>query len=270
MIYFVNMYPPALFECFRKFCDIRQNSNIEGSTLDLSMYDFFYPTTLLPLLGYLNENSLKALVNQNIYGYVSTILPELVTTPNKVKKKKSYALRYLVPENKSLRDSILDEIIELTGTAYGGMNAFDYLLSELTDNIYQHSNFNLAFLMAQKYEKLDFTEVCVFDDGISIPKSFEDHDFNFDEDYEALNMAINGKSTDEEFEGRGWGINTIVKMFTEAVNGEMLMVSRSGATFVSKNREPKNYSLEKDKYMDGTMVSLRVPKKLINAEEYLI
>lgn len=44
-----------------------------------------------------------------------------------------------------------------------------------------HSEFETAFIMAQHYPNMGFTDVCFYDDGISIPGRFEKSDVEFDE-----------------------------------------------------------------------------------------
>ncbi|MBM4241710.1 MAG: ATP-binding protein [Euryarchaeota archaeon] len=253
---------PELVNNFSKFCEIRANHN--GSEyLDLTHHKFFYPTTLLPTLGFIIENSLKVRVNPNVHGYVSIIL-----NPSKRRKKSYVPFRELTPDDKSARDQILQEILKLTDESYGGIEALDYLVYELTNNIYEHSEFERAFIMAQKYPKKNFIEICFFDNGISIPGNFLRHEIHYENDADAIDKAVNGISTKDEFRHRGWGINTIVNIFTKGANGEIFIASRNGAIYISSN-DPLLYKLG-DKYrIDGTLISLRIPRGYVNISSYL-
>lgn len=248
---------------FIKFCEIRANHN--GSEfLDLTNHRFFYPTTLLPTLGFMIENSLKAHVHPGAHSYISTIL-----NPSNRTDKTYVPCRMLTPEDTSDRDQILQQILGLTDGSYGGINALNYLLYELTNNIYEHSEFDKAFIMAQRYPKKGFTEICFFDNGISIPGNFAKYGLPCENDSDAIDKAVNGFSTkDDEFKHRGWGINTIVKIFTEGAQGEIFIASRKGAIYINQD-DPLLYKLG-DKYrIDGTLISLRIPKSSVDITSYL-
>jgi len=96
------------------------------------------------------ENSLKAHVHPGAHSYISTIL-----NPSNRTDKTYVPCRMLTPEDTSDRDQILQQILGLTDGSYGGINALNYLLYELTNNIYEHSEFDKAFIMAQRYPKKD-------------------------------------------------------------------------------------------------------------------
>jgi len=67
--------------------------------------------------------------------------------------KQTYLPVVGLPRREQDSQSILDRIYELGGDI-GGKDAFRYLVGELTDNIYQHSMFENALIMAQQYRKM--------------------------------------------------------------------------------------------------------------------
>jgi hypothetical protein len=255
---------PELVDSFSKFCEIRANHN-GSEILDLTKDVIRYPTTLLPTLDFMVENSLKAQLNLWVHSYVSTIL-----NPSKRKDKSYLSFRELTPIDRGFhRDQLLEEILKLTDKNYGGLEALNYLLYEVTNNIYEHSNFERAFIMAQRYVKKGFTEICFFDNGISIPGSFSLYGIHYESDSDAINKAVNGLSTKDELNHRGWGINTIVKIFTRGAKGEIFIASRKGAVYISRD-ESLLYHLG-DKYrIQGTLISLRIPKGSINISSYIL
>lgn len=257
--------PLSLFNCFSQYCSIK-SSHDSSSTLDLMNYEFFYPTTLLPIMGYMAEEKISAMMMPQVRGYMSAILPDLANKD--YVSSKSYALRQLTPDQPKLMHKTTDEIIDLADTSYGGKEAFFYLFNELINNIEEHSNSTRAFIMAQKYKKLGFTETCVFDNGITIPTCFENHGIEFSTDSEAIEKAMNGKSTKKDQKGRGWGINTNVQIFTEGLNGEIFIASRNGAVYLNKDKIER-YRSTGIYHLDGTLVSLRIPKGYINVTKYL-
>jgi len=94
------------------------------------------------------------------------------------------------------------------------------------------------------------------------------HEIHYENDADAIDKAVNGISTKDEFRHRGWGINTIVNIFTKGANGEIFIASRNGAIYISSN-DPLLYKLG-DKYrIDGTLISLRIPRGYVNISSYL-
>lgn len=118
-------------------------------------------------------------------------------------------------------------------------------------------------ILAQKYPKKGFIEICFLDDGVSIPQNFETHGYNFEYDSEAIIQAINGRSTKVQCFGgpeRGYGLNNILNIFVEGGKGELLVVSRKGVFY--KSQDAKIYELGKE--FQGTLVSLRIHKGKLN------
>ncbi|MDI6723770.1 MAG: hypothetical protein QMD61_03920 [Methanobacterium sp.] len=214
------------------------------------------------------EKKINAIVSPQVHGYVSAILPDFLANKSYVPSKTYVPLRQLTPNQPEIMHKTTDEIIDLADTSYGGEGAFFYLFTELINNIEDHSNSTKAFIMAQKYKKLDFTEACVFDNGITIPKCFENHDINFSTDSEAIEKAMNGKSTKKDQNGRGWGINTNVQIFTEGLDGEIFIASRDGAVYINKDKIER-YRSSGIYHLDGTLVSLRIPRGSIDVTKYL-
>ncbi|MDO8648022.1 MAG: ATP-binding protein [Candidatus Diapherotrites archaeon] len=241
------------------FCNFK-NSSIETKVLNLQTVSWLYPTTLLPLGVFIKENSKKIKyvppANQNAANYISLVIGEF-----KVENGlKTYIPIIGLPPKVAEKDSekFLEQIFKLhnNGKEYGGENAFKYLINELVDNIYQHSEFKNAFVMAQKYEKKGFVEICFFDDGITIPGSFAKKGMVF-EDAESIIQAINGLST--KGKERGFGLGSNLKLFTKGLSGELLIVSGNGAAYFKGNEPTKLYKLRDNYRLQGTLISVRIP-----------
>ncbi len=182
--------------------------------LDLSKEGFFYPTTLLPL-GIRAKQSGKVVIlpkNADVANYVSIIiaprLPGLLYS-------KSYMPIISFPKEPSKFDPIFTAVVEICekGRDLGGGNAFRYFLGELSQNVYDHANFEHAYLMVQRYSKRGFVEIVIVDDGITVPGSYEKNGVTGQEDNELLWRALNGDSTKTGLE-RGFGLGTSVKLLT--------------------------------------------------------
>ena len=149
----------------------------------------------------------------------------------------------------------------------GGLNAFSYFIGELIDNIYEHSKFSTAYIMAQKYKKLKFIEICIIDNGISIPGSYEDKNLKLT-DVKALEEALKGLSTKSD--ERGYGLRTSLRLLTEGLSANCLIISR-GAGLIKDKNDTFIYELEELNSFSGTLISIRIPYiiKEVNIYDYI-
>ncbi|MBI3033248.1 sensor histidine kinase [Candidatus Woesearchaeota archaeon] len=247
---------PDLVNNYLTFCNYRERAT-STKVIDLSSCSWLFPTTLLLLGDFIKKNqTMKYLppYNHNVANYVG-----LVRGVIKIEEleNKSYVPCVQLPNKREKVIDILEFIFKLhkNGKEYGGENVFKYLVSELVDNIYQHSEFHNALVMAQRYDKKGFVEICFFDDGITIPGSFQKAGLIFN-DHEAIVRAVNGLSTKSK--DRGYGLSTNLDIFTKGMNGEVLIVSRAGALYIGKNLE-KLYILKQIYTLEGTLISIRIP-----------
>ncbi len=248
---------PELMNCYLLFCNYR-DAALKSNILDLQWCRWMYPTTLLPLGVFIKKHktTIEYLPphDQNVSNYIDLVTGTI--TFEEVDNK-SYIPFVFLPTDRKKSVSILERIFKLhnNGKEYGGENAFKYLISELVDNIYEHSKFTNAIVMAQRYEKKKCVEICFYDDGVSIPGSFESKSMLF-EDHEAIVKAINGLSTKSK--ERGYGLSSNIRIFTEGLLGEIFIASRNGAIYIAKNRQ-KVYKLSDKHTLEGTLVSIKIP-----------
>jgi len=162
-----------------------------------------------------------------------------------------------LPKNQELCGDLLTKMYSLNkqGKDFGGESPFKYAVNEIVDNIYQHSSFENAYLMAQKYIRKGFVEICFFDDGISIPGNYLKYGFKL-KDHEALVEAINGLST--KGKERGFGLSSTIKLFTKGLGGEVLLLSGAGAVYMSSTTN-LIYKVDQVHVLKGTLVSIRCP-----------
>jgi hypothetical protein len=148
--------------------------------------------------------------------------------------------------------------------------AYKYVIAELIDNIYEHSGFQLASVMAQRYGRKGFVELCFFDDGITIPGNFERSGKKYRKEVHsnAIYEAMRGVSTKPDV-GRGYGLSSNVELFRD-VGGEWLIVSGYGAIYLVR-AQVIPYRLSSTNMLRGTLISLRVEDrtKSLNVFEHL-
>ena len=259
------MHPETLQE-YIKYCTIRDNA-LNSNTIDLSQYYWFYPSCLLPLANFLkdNINSMDYIPpTYSVANYIDTIINCSYLSDS------TYMPILNLPKKQSELSDLTQKLEEFhnKGIDYGGRNAFNYLITELMNNIYDHSKFNNASVMAQRYEKKQFFEISIYDDGMSIPTCFEEHNFSFSHDSHAIADALNGMST--KGDGRGYGLGTTANLYVNGIGAELMIVSRNGALYKKADDEIL-YKLKSSYNLDGTLITIRVPYPAleVNIYEYI-
>jgi len=224
-----------------------------SDVLDLTNVRFMTPTLLLPSLQFAREYSLKIRVNKYTSDYVKRVLG-IISGPYT-----TLPFRKLPKERADENNDLILEILGLLDKSYGGSRTLKHLLTEMINNVVDHSESDNAYTLAQKYPSAGSIDISFFDDGISIPKSFEDADLSFRDDCDAIYRAMNGMSSKEKIDDdpRGYGINTTTQLITRGNEGSILIASRRGLCHITK--DGKEYKrLKRENLIDGTLVSIRV------------
>ncbi len=242
-----------LLNCYKQFSNIREHSD-KSNKIDLTNFEFLSPTTLLPLILYVEQNSAKEIIlpkNENLKSYFTTVTSRFYC----YSENQSFLPVTKLPKDQKEANIILSKIFKRLEPIndLGGVNTFRYLTSEIVDNIYQHSKFNSAYVMFQKYKK--YIELTFYDDGIGIPGAFKNAKVSFEDSANALELALSGVSTKDNQE-RGYGLSRNLKLVKDALRGEMLLVSLEGAVYLDQNRLYK-YNLPLNYRLKGTLLSYR-------------
>ncbi|MBS3092563.1 ATP-binding protein [Candidatus Pacearchaeota archaeon] len=148
------------------------------------------------------------------------------------------------------------------------MGAF-YLVSELSDNISEHSEFTHGSVMVQFFKNKGHIDIGVLDNGLTIPGVYSTNSISFLSDSDAILKALRGVSTKINESGRGRGLGTSKRLVQEGLNGEFHILSRNGLVIIKPNQEPVNMDI--DAPLNGTFVYMRfkVPEKDLNIYEYV-
>jgi hypothetical protein len=263
------MARPGQVSHYSVFCQYRAEGERLGQ-IDFRNCQFIHPTTLVPLLALSSKSKWTWKVNTRteVGGYLNYILSRPATRVVGT----SYVAPIELPSSPEDFTKVLKGLHALqTQSALFRQNevAYKYVISELVNNIYEHSEFQHASVMGQKYSQRGYVELCFFDDGITIPGSFLKHGKPFDRKghNEAILQAIKGASTKPE-RGRGYGLSTNVEMFRD-IGGEVFIASGYGAIYVDKGSVIP-YTLDNSSRMEGTLISLRVEDRarVVNVYDY--
>ena len=261
---------PALVQGYLEYARV-QNNYLETGTIDLSNIAWIYPSTLLPSIGLITNNPGAPYISPSDPNVASYIVTMVMMGIDYAPHGGTYVPIIAIPSNERELDPVLQRLYNLNndGREYGGINAFKYLVGELVTNIYEHSQFRHAYVMAQRYPCKGFVEICFFDDGNTIPGSLSSAGLNFSSDVESISMAVNGLSS-KKTEGRGYGLQSNVRICSEGLKANICLVSRSGVLHIDENG-PKVYNLRDEYKLPGTIISIRLPypAKEVDISEYL-
>lgn len=241
---------------FNKYIRIMETHDIYNEeTINIDSCSFLTPTTVLPLVSFIyNYNkSIEDPKNPKVNEYLHKVLGIKKHTTT------TFPFRWL-DETTDNSEELTKEIINIMESPEENTNALKYIFHELIANVYDHSEFNKGFVIGQYYPRLNSTDYCFMDNGISIPGSFKKSGISFENDCDAIIQAINGMSTRDngEYIGRGTGLNSTINIVTQA-NGNVLIASGDCVVELTKRKVfVKNIPKE---YIKGTLVSLRVPNR---------
>lgn len=176
--------------------------------------------------------------------------------------------------NKDTFGSIIQSVLTKQAGIGRGGSSLSYLISELLDNIYEHSRSSNGYVFSQYLEREGVIDLCIADRGITIAGSFQQAGLYQDEidgsETEALKLANEGYSTKNrpEAENRGYGIST---------SKEMLVVGMKGAFFMLSGGAFHRYENGANDYIDlrnlfrwqGTVILMRIPVVLPEGFNYI-
>jgi len=228
---------------------------VKNGTLDLSEMQFIFPTTLLPLSEIIINNNDKYIPPKS---YPAANYIETVMNPSSSNLMKTYVPIVSLPKNYRDSDEPMKKIFAMQRNKdhFGGESAFKYVVSELVDNIYQHSRFTRALIMGQRFDAKGFIDLSFYDNGITIPETFREKGFGHEASH-AIREALNGVSTKDN--DRGFGLRTSLNLFTTGLGAEFFIASGNGAVF-SDNKGNELYRLTEDAGIKGTLITIRIPK----------
>ena len=202
--------------------------------------------------GYNFSHMSSAEMNDKLENYnLKTFIP-LILFPTAANKADS-SLRENVL---SAINSILKKQLKLTGNV---IEAVYYLVDELTNNVSDHSESHKGILFAQFYPTKNYMDICIADFGRGIKQTYLDSGKATPRTHEeAIEFAINGKSTKNQTISRGFGISTSRRMLTEGLKGKFFPCS-GNAMFYQNSEKQEIIALPEKANYSGCLIALRIP-----------
>ncbi len=274
-------FGPQIIELLRVIEMINSNTSDTEIVFDLSKITCVRPLFTLSLAGLIdnlkkNGKTVKCIYNAQDYLNLIYFFDGLKPDEHKNWKDllAQYSAKNYVPilnfpttknesavqiRNNSLSclNQILRNKLDLDSNSF---NAISYLISEMTDNISDHSGSERGWLFAQYYPADRFIDICILDTGKTILNSYSDGGFDeITTQAEAIQKATEGLSTKSNERGRG--IPTTRRLIVNGMQGKFGLVS--GNAILQNERIttlPTNWP--------GTFLALRVPQNPPNFNFY--
>ena len=259
---------------------------------DFADVTFLHPFFLAPLAIYKNTSGkdIKCInMSLRIQAYLNSICFDRMLFFDQEKREdveavmQKYTDKTFLPlcsfamtnANKDAFGSIMKAILmKQTNIGQKGNSSLSYLISELLDNIYEHSQSPYGYQFSQYSEKEGVINLCIADTGISIAGSFEKAGLYQEEidgnEAEALKLANEGYSTKNrpEAENRGYGISTSKAMLVNGMKGAFFMLS-GGAFHRYENGANYYIDLKNLFRWNGTIILMRIPIVLPDDFNYI-
>ncbi|WP_143959144.1 hypothetical protein [Litoribacter populi] len=237
-------FSPPLLAVY--YASLIQESTIKINFEGLSGYleTLKFPYGLLPDDTNNWKNTLNAFSSK-------TYLP-IIKFSNKTTKEETILREMLL----SHALKIIGSITQIPSNYYSAIN---YLLSELTDNIVEHSRHDFGYFSFQYYRENGLMDICIADKGIGLLGSYQkyegERDFSqISNHLLAVDSAIKGNSTKPIPEKRGYGIATSRRMLIEGLGGHFVYLTGNALLI---NEEMSNFG----EYFQGTIALIRIPVK---------
>lgn len=283
----LNPIDDSMGASFKSLLNALEQFNVLESgdelVLDLRSLKFIHPFLVLPLCSLISkaiQNDIKIdfQFNNKTKYYLDTILfPsgfDALAEDHWSKflaqfQNKTFLPICKIPVNSSnnlIREELLSTFeniamkqLKITGQM---VTVIKYLSGEAMDNIVEHAQVSNGWIMVQNYPEKGFLDICILDSGIGLIGSYKSIGIeNIDSDVKALEQAINGNSTKQITETRGYGIDTSRRMLVEGLKGKYFLFS-GAAFYIYTNELEQITPISFDSRWNGTMLALRIPKNL--------
>lgn len=217
--------------------------------------------------------------NYTVQSYLSTICfpqchapetgkaEEFILTLDRFKLKRYIPIVYFPTGDSETVSNIRERVLGAIGSIIRLQLNFtetklmpiSYMIDELTHNVNDHSEGKGGFIFVQYYPTSNYLDLCICDNGIGILNSYnKTNKFNPSSETEAVEFAINGRSTKDRPESKGFGLWTSRNMLVNGLNGCFYLMTGNSA-YMQAFDYKGIINLPDDFYFQGNFVALRIP-----------
>ena len=240
-------------------------------TVGLSQVAWITPISFLPIVVYASRYHVSidcAEKKPDVLGYLGSICFPEGTTKLSERQKNFLPITRLSCNDKNnllskYEDRILCKVHEENRSPFS--TSLKYLTSELESNVREHADVDDYWIFAQYWPRMRTCEIAMCDTGIGYKDSYVGTMYEVANHIDAIKNALEGRSS-KSLQERGAGIPSIVRMFVEGYQGEMVIMSGDSLLHAySGERIGYKFSL----LWPGSFVGLRFRLREINIYDYL-
>lgn len=240
----------------------------EKLNFNLSSLNWVCPLLVLTLSAYINDTESEFTTDEfcEIKSYLNTIkFPKGVNSissfQQQIQQGKNYIpISVLEKEAREARErleSLFSQMVwRLLKAISGAEGAIYYPITELVNNIFEHSKRDKGFIFGQFYPKKNYLDICIVDRGRGLKATYKDEKGLNLSDEEAIIEVMKGTSTKIGKE-RGYGVWTSKNVICNGLGGEFLLLSGTEALVSIKGEEMlvplPNFDWQ------GVVISYRIP-----------
>jgi anti-sigma regulatory factor (Ser/Thr protein kinase) len=204
--------------------------------IDFEEVTSVYPFPLIPIVGYIEY--FKTVMNVefeyvNVEGYLKHINISEPLKANIIDKNftgssldRIWSFRNST-DISTLTTAIIKDLRRSHLCQDGVLDAIKWGINEVMDNVIQHSQTDVGFVMAQAQKGMKTINVCIFDYGRGIYKSLKGSEYNPRSAIDAISMAVKEGVTRDRSVGLGnglWGLFNMVSLN----DGSLIIISGNG------------------------------------------
>mgnify|MGYP001627815247 CR=1 FL=1 len=253
-------------------CSLNYNDNVEFNFCEFARPISIVPISVLGFSKNLNFEGYPAYLEnigfpygQEVSGYIREGARHIPLTRADLTGlsflEREEKLRNLSDFYNSLlnRNIITDEeFLDLVGN-----NVSALLITEMVDNITEHSSAENSFIFSQYWERTDSCEICLADDGIGMYQSLIDAERDVESDLDAIKQIIEDcLSAKDEFGSikRGTGIRNAINLLSNnELKGYFCVISGSAGYYIDNTGIDGFLNLENLNW-NGTIINMGFTK----------
>ena len=231
----------------------------------------FYPLILLPLGVYINDSKSECVLPSEGNSLITEVMFPKGTDHNENFSQKVLPIVHLTNHSDiKSRDQLICDFIEALklNTKELDSNSLFYPITELLNNVFEHSKKDEGWVFAIVDKKNKFIDVCIVDSGRGLRRSYiEEENLNISH-LEAIGQAMTGHSTKKD-KDRGYGLFTTKNIICKGLLGNFLVIT-GNAVLIAEGGDEKVIELDRNIW-NGVVLAYRIPlvKKKINIYDYL-
>lgn len=267
----INKFTKNTFQFFLKTVDGWLSKDKNDRHINIEFKDETpFPENILPIAGIIDWLKCNGFI-VNVRFYKDSKLHHCGLNLPYTVEKNSYELlspmfkawKYSSPEEVyKIVSSLVDNLNKTIICAKGVVEAFEWTINEIMDNVIQHSQSQFGYIMCTATNNSHIS-VAIYDNGIGILQSFRGSKYRLRTAFDAIQTAIRENTTRDPKIGQGngmWGMTKIVNNN----RGSLTIISSGARITINQNNDMEKQLLEtykignlRNPYFVGTLVDFQ-------------